>query len=510
MNNPRLFRTATRGAYETDLSLINALEQFPSPEIIDRNKNYKYCQTLYDGSYSKNRMLKAKFKEATIDVNYKVTPINQFKLTVSKLDSLIFGNEVTIKTGDIERDSKIENLMIRTNFIDSIRKALTTAEIRGDSCMKIYRNGVSTFSPEFAYKVVSEFNVNETLAIVSYQYIFTGERKTKRITHIHFEVAMNGVIFEQVFSYNGNTMYGTLGYPVEYEFDGTLIPKDGLETFTGINDETTTQWIRINQADDEVYGKSPLLDINDIVTALELRLSSEQLVLDKHESPLLVLDEAFFSHNESTGNMTIKSVAGKYLPVGSGQNRVKPEYVTWNGNLEASQLLKEDLMGYLYQLSELGRPFMTGEYTGNISEETMNNTIKSAIDRARRDLSDINTGIRNALYVLCNLNGIAIEKEELKIEFNVGRSDDLKSKIDLMKSMKDSGLLSDKTILEKVMGWNAEQAMQELALKAEQTSNTLVKETSEVKASVPTLDQQQQAESINNMITKDVTTAQSS
>ena len=104
---------------------------------------------------------------------------------------------------------------------------------------------------------------------------------------------------------------------------------------------------------------------------------------------------------------------------------------------------------------------MSGEYTGNISEETLMNTIKSAIDRGNRDLMDFYTPARDALYCLCKLNGISLTKEDIVIDFNIGRSDDDKVVAEIIKTLHEAGVFSMETLRAKYFGYNEKQSLEE-------------------------------------------------
>ena len=118
-----IYRMATRGNAETDFSMIAEGQQFPTNGIKARNACWKYYNRLYNGTYANNKKLIAKINSIDTEIPYSVIPVNMFKLTVSKLDSLFFSNEVSIKTGDIKRDERINRLVERTDFIKSLRKA---------------------------------------------------------------------------------------------------------------------------------------------------------------------------------------------------------------------------------------------------------------------------------------------------------------------------------------------------------------------------------------------------
>ena len=60
----------------------------------------------------------------------------------------------------------------------------------------------------------------------------------------------------------------------------------------------------------------------------------------------------------------------------------------------------DTLFSQIYEVTELGKTFMTGEYTGNISEESLNKLVKGAFDRGDRHVWDIYFEVRKSLYVL--------------------------------------------------------------------------------------------------------------
>ena len=151
----------------------------------------------------------------------------------------------------------------------------------------------------------------------------------------------------------------------------------------------------------------------------------------------------------------LKLINGNIM-VSSGD--VQAKSIELNYNLENSEHMIAMLQGYLYELSEMGKTFLSGEYGGNISEETLNNTIKSAIDKGNRLITEMYTGFRDSLYCLCKLNGISIEKEDITLVFNVGRTDDDKQIAEICEKLLNSKILSKKTLREKYFGYNAEQS----------------------------------------------------
>lgn len=480
MNGTNLFR-AHKGEYQTDFSFTDTASSFPPNEVRERNAVYRYLGRLYDGSYADGKMLVARVSGIETEIPYKCIPINLFKLVVNKLDGLFFTNEIDIKSGDIERDEHIMSLVEKTDFVSALREAFKNAEIAGDSCIKTHKNGCNAFKALHCFKVVDVHNTDRVIAYVCYEYLTeTYGRNQKRINAIRFEVHQPGVVFEQVFGFNGSQYGGQILSPMRYRYEDRWIPRQGREYRTGIDDMPLVHWFSLNKTADGVYGTSSLVDFKDIVFTIESRLSSEIWVEDNHEKPYLILGAEMFIQNEETGRFELKQINGKYL-VSHGNESAKPEYLTWDGKLENSQQVREDLMSYFYELSELGKTFVSGEYGGNISEETLKNTIKSAIDRGNRDLLDFYYPARDALYTLCRLNGIQVNKEDLTINFNVGRSDDEKVIADVVRELNEAGVFSMSTLRSKYYGFNDKQSEEEdRKIRAERMSdqqgNTVTKD----------------------------------
>lgn len=465
-------RAATRGNYDTDFSNIREGCTYPSREAQARNKEYKFKHSLFTGDYAKNKMLVAMVNDQYTKLNYKVLPLNYFELVVNKIDSLLFGNEVTITTGDVSRDKLVNKLIDRTEWLKSIRQAVKYAEIYGDCPIKTYRHGVSVFSPVYATKSVNIHDKSKVNGYTLREILYTredggaGEPKYTP-SHIRFLIVCKGFEYERVFEYSGNHTSGVIGRPVRYKYNDRWIPKKGRYYWTGIENVETIQYLSVNTEKDGVYGTSCFDPLEDLIFAMENRISTENWVVDAHGKPLMVVGMSSLKTDEQTGEYYLSVINGKYM-IDRGGNEVKPEYLTWDGKLTESKQIRDDIMDAFYELSEMGRTFLSGEYQGNISEESLNNIIKSAIDRANREVNNIWYEIRKSLYVLCKLNDIDVALEDINITFNVGRVDDTKIIADICEKLVGLELFSKQTLLNKFWGYNEDDALAEFErIKAE-------------------------------------------
>lgn len=103
------------------------------------------------------------------------------------------------------------------------------------------------------------------------------------------------------------------------------------------------------RASDEIHGADDYSDIESLVAEIEVRFAQISRILDRHADPNLAGPEDAIERNPITGQESFRG-GGKYFPL--GPDDPKPEYVTWEGQLEAAFRQIEDLMKQLYSISE--------------------------------------------------------------------------------------------------------------------------------------------------------------
>lgn len=462
-------RLLHKGEYDTDFSFLNNGHEFPTKEVSGRNVVYRYRHKQYTGEYAINKKLKLTKQEGSMEVPYKVLSLNYFELLTNKMNDLVLNNDIIIKTGDTVYDAEVNKLVEKTNFIDALRQAFVMVTEYGDACIKTYKTGVSAFKPLNAFKIVDKHNINNVKGIVLYEVL-----KDKEKRYIRFEVNIKGFIFEIVKEFYGTIRTGgTVGKSVEYRYNGRIIPAGGEWYSTGVPDRTLVQWCSISKNDDGVYGKSLYKSIEDIVYTLEQRISSEGHLLDNSMMPFIILSQNMVETDERTGNVSVKLINGNMLVSAGGEGETKA--VELNYNLSNNESFIDILKQELYELSEMGKTFLSGEYSGNISEESLNNIIKSAIDKANRLLCDVYSSFVDSLYCLCKLNNIDIKREDIVITFNIGRTDDAAKIADIAATYINNNIFSKATTRERLFGYTQEQSDNEdEQIKKEQEQETNV------------------------------------
>lgn len=455
-----LFRSSSKWDYINDFSFLNYNSTFPNREIVGRNIVYRWRHKQYTGEYAKNKNLIALINGVESEIPYKVISLNYFKLITNKMADLVFNNDLSIKTGNIETDKEVLKLIERTGWRDSIRKAFKLCTEYGDCVLKTHIGGVSVSSPMNGFKIVDKHDINKVVAYCLYEPLFVDIAGVKTLRYMRFEIHFKGKVYECVRDFIGIFGYsGTVGSCAAVKYRGREIPKEGTWYDTGVDDCELVQWCSINSEADGVYGESLYTDIESIVFAIEQRISVNQHLLDTSMTPFIVVgaecietvvDENGREHRE------LKLINGKYMVSMGNDTQVKA--VELDYNLENSENMIGVLQSYLYELSEMGKTYLSGEYGGNISEETLSNTIKSAIDKGNRLITELYSSFRDSLYCLCKLNGIDVQRDAITIVFNIGRTDDDMKTAEICKVLTENKILSRYSCREKYFGYNKEQS----------------------------------------------------
>lgn len=436
---------------ETTFDVIKEGEQFPSIDALNRNARYRLNEKRFNGSYSDNKKVIVKDKNGVEHVaNWKLLKLNKFKLYTNKMDGIIFNNDPVIKTGDYERDRVVNKLVERTGWLRGIRQAVRYLEIYGDVYIKTYRKGISAIRPYNAFKVVDEKDVNNVLGYVLVDLI-TNDNNI--VEAVRFETHFDGGAYERVYKYDGVR----LGKPIRYKYRDRIIPVAGLSYVTGI-DKCMVQHICVDSVDG-VYGQSPYEDFAELVHEAERRQTLSIKVLDAHTEPTVAVATGTLRENEVTGKVE-NDVLGGIVEVPNGA--MLPTYITWDGKLDSNDKMLDTLFSEIYEITELGRTFMTGEYQGNISEESLNTLVKSALDKANRHVFDIWYEVVKSLYVLCRLNDIDISIDDISIGFNIGTNNNDKTVAEIINSRVSTGTISLESALVKYDGLTNEQAIIEI------------------------------------------------
>ena len=502
------FRERSRGNYYTDFSFLNEGALFPNTEMLDRNAMYlaRYSQLLGEDSKGMSLLY------STIDEEFEV-PIfplgdNFFKLTKNKLLDLIGNNDWLYKTGNIADDAKIAKLMERTGAKNPLLRGIGNTLTYGATGYKVHKNGISDVLPIYVFKVVDASDYNKILGTGLYDVIWSRDNNTgvQKITHIRFEIHLEGWIFDIVYTAEGCGDKVKLGKSIDYTFtyggNSRVIPAGGKWYKTGVDDCSLLQIAAINKDCDGVYGQSIFVDIQDNVYGYQQRLTIENSTLNNLTAPITLMGMSMARPNQKTGELEPKKGKNRIIFYNDATNAPLPQAFQQDYKLDNSEKLADRFLANVFLMSEMGKPYMCGDYGGgNLSTESMNNLIKPALDKGNRISSEVYYYIRDAIYCLAVLNDINIKKEDLVVMFNIGRTEDDEKITNIVtKLIPNTQVVSTKYVLQRYFGLDDKQAEEMIKQVEEERNNTNNMDNTQV---FPPLQEDKEIDKDKDIITED-------
>ena len=424
---------------------------WPPSDLITRQRYQRFCMSLYDGLYAVNRKWVALVDNKEREIPFIMLQLNYFKRIADTVISLAFNNEVVVKADTPENTRQLQTIVDRTGFVDSIKQALLFAEIYGDTIIRVNSSGLNVLAPYNGMKDVNPHNVDEVDRVILFEYLFKDDDYSTSPFAVRFEVHEPGLLTEFVREYSGTT----LGDRITIYYRGRWISKYGNKYATDTN---TAIWCSLNRGN-AIYGKSSFDSIRDVVFAIESNMSLRNYIIKDNAQPFIVLGMQMFTTDEQTGAYTLKRINDKYL---IRDDSGDPMYLEWGANnIESARKLGEDLMQNLYELSEISKSVMSGDYNGQVANETLQTSAKSAEDRAGRDVGYLWTMFQKALHALATLNGMKLNQEDVSLEFSVNRTLSDKEISEIAETLASNSILSRRSILKKYYGYTDDQCNQE-------------------------------------------------
>lgn len=426
---------------------------WPPPSLAPLRWYQNFCMSLYTGDYAYNRKWIAFVDNVEREMPYCMLTLNYFKKVADTVVSLAFGNEIMISTGDKELDKQVKALADRLKFEIYIQKALLYSEIYGDAIIRVNKDGINVLPPLWGIKNVNQHNIDSTDSITLYDYLYDEDGS---LYGVYLETHYCDRVYRCIREYSGSS----LGDQIAGRYQGSYIPQRGCwDRYPEFDGGSAAIWCSLNQGS-SVYGTSAFNQIKDVVFAIESVFSLRNYITSENAQPFLIMGMSMFTTNEETGGYELKKINDRYLIKDSDGD---PTYLEWGGeNLQRAAELSEDLMQAFYELSEISKSVISGEYSGQVTMETLQTTAKSTIDRAQRDVTSLWYQFREALFIAARLNGIDIDRDQLTLSFNVDRALTDMELAQVAETLIASGVMSRETILQKYYGLTQEQARNEV------------------------------------------------
>jgi len=225
---------------------------------------------------------------------------------------------------------------------------------------------------------------------------------------------------------------------------------------------------------DSIYGTDDYRDIDGLIHEVEIRMSQISAVLDKHADPNLqgpnnmvtggtaaghaAQAQANAQRGGGMGQATVK-IGGKFF--GRLPDEAKIEYITWDGNLEASFREIDTIMDLVYLLSETSpAAFALFKQAQAESGSALKRLMMAPLLKVADMRNSLDEALMAAIYAAAALDGVTITTVE--VEWKDGLPQDRAEDATIETAMFGAKLRSKEAAIRAVYGLEGDALKDEL------------------------------------------------
>lgn len=346
---------------------------------------------------------------------------NYQRLMSLKMADLVCG-EFPVITGDSpEQNDVLNELRFDSDFDSKLYSTAIDLSRYGDAIWRLYKTpeGKYTFTvwnPTQWYPIVSQDGtLTETMHVLGWsENRGTADRPDWwYVAQIH-----------------------EVGYYIlrEYKMDGAgsslreLKSEKKVPTGLKIN---AVMHLSAVKTSDTVYGVDDYEGVDSIIAELMTRVAQISVILDKHADPALTGPVSMLQPDPGTGELRFKK--GKFYAVSPGEDQ--PQYLTWEGQLDAAFTQIEFLVNQLYVLSEMGSALIGARDASlqAVSGAAMRFKMVNPLAKARRIANSLTKPVQVLFSNLSTVGYELIEPMSVSVEWADGLPDDPRENIELIK-----------------------------------------------------------------------------
>ena len=415
------------------MSIIEAKAGDPWPPEGHRERIEAYAtyRQLFVGKHQDVFQRVQQWLDKTPDKSLVYIVANFPKLVSLVCADMLFGEEPGFVAGDegSTEQAALDNVT-RANNLHALNYEMALgASMRGDAIYKL-RYGQRYSYSEQSEAIISavnpslffpEFAPDDVRTLVG--AVIAWERKLDDRTYLRREVHTPGKIRNELWLLERGTLRRQVPLSTLPEYAG--LPEEEETGYPGLLVEYVPNW----RLDDDWRGISDYIDIHTLVDELNNRLSRVSRVLDKHESPKLVLPPGMMKFDPATKRYYIErdSLDVVEAPQEIGGNL--PRYLVWDAQLEAAFKQIDKLIQLAFLVTETSPDaFGMGEAGQAESGRALKFRLLRTLAKVNRKRLYFDSALRNVLKATLwleadrgrSLSDIA----EVRIEWRDGLPDD--------------------------------------------------------------------------------------
>lgn len=393
----------------TNLDWLAPGREYPPKAEQDRIDRYKLHEQLFLSRHPEAwqdlfadlaAKLHKRYRDSAVD-----TVLNYHQLLSKKTADFVCGEPPTIESEG--NTDALARLLNHQRFPAQLYEAIIDVSRYGNAVPKIVGKRLTMASPMYWYPVVDPTDVKTiTHQVIAYPIEPDADGNP---TKLYAEIHTPGIVETRYYQYDAT------GAKIGQQID------EPRREVTGLQDFAVQPLTNITHTG-SVYGLDDYGIVNSLVAKVMWRLHCADNVLDKHSAPSMSGPASALSYDDRTGLYYLD--LGNYFKR-NGREDPEPQYITWDGNLDANWREIEILLNQLYILTEMGQAFAEGGGGGGADSGTALKLrmVSPRIKAAR--LAGINAPtIKRIVAMLAQVNGIPLDYDTITVTWHDGLPND--------------------------------------------------------------------------------------
>jgi len=438
-------------------------DSFPYPSETKRLNGYRHYDLMLQSKHYDAFSIKAEreFTQRYSMLRYVVANFNSLVAKVSA--DMLFGEKIMVQS---ENQDFIEALIWENDLYSQLWESAVSNAALGDALFKIRTKDskiiVEDTDPSIYFPHYDSRNPRKHPDVK--ELAWTNEINGQR--YLIREIHRVGSIQTTVHYLKGASEFGgeQIGDEVDINTYNRLAGTNH-EAFvtTSVNDflliHVPNTKIRGNK---DHFGQSDFTELETLQFALNNRLTKNDNILDKHSDPIVAVPEGIL---DEEGNVRKEHLSMIEI-TSEGE---KPEYITWNANLEAAFSQIDKIVEFMFMVSETS-PDVLGIGKGQAeSGRALKMRLIRTIAKSMRKRRYYENALKRIFTITQELSTKGFtagdqrvkKVEEVDITFGDGIVNDTREMTEEAILKVEAGLMSPKTAAMELEGWDEERALEE-------------------------------------------------
>lgn len=463
------------------MSLFGVGQYYPHIDHEERIKRYKENRLLFLGKHY-DVFLKVQNRLTAKQKDLIYISANLPAIICKKSADFLFGEAPHYSAGknDNSAEQKAIERIVQTNHLNITNYESSLANsYRGDSFYKVIYGQeyggaidkkfdplkvmIQAQNPEFVFPETVAGNAKKVLA---YHIAIPYEVQNTDGREYILDVESHYAGFIKYHKYRMNPLVESVdGTVLQWKIYAQMDDDRGVVE-TGVNRPLVVH-VPNFALDDDWQGISDIDDMKALFDEVNNRLSRIAEILDKHADPAIAVPAGTLGEDEH-GNPIFRVGVDKVFEV-MGKDDIKPEYITWDGQLQSAFEELKQVLSLIFVLAELPQVALGGDNAGTSGSSGLSikfrmNSLLAKINRKRQYYDK---GLKEVLEVAQMLEHARLGKQDYqitvpRITFKDGLPDDEMEEATIAQLLVTAGLRSKKTAIMRIDDMTEEQAEAEL------------------------------------------------